>query len=164
MCQFDEPVLFCVVPRFIWDSIKEKHNWEKGFLLSRHNAEDNIVMPEAVLGHQKSQLRRVHLSCFISPWLTHTCILSVNHTFLLFFVFNTPKYLTQEVSPIMVGLRQDKQACQVPAERDSPFCNRAGVLNPTPGLLFILPVWAASGIGRKEHRENNIIVWEPAQR
>lgn len=139
-CQFDEPVLFCVVLRFMWESAKEKHGREKGFLLSRHNAEDNIVMPEAVLGRQRSQLRRVHLSCFVSPCLTPTCVLSVNHMFLLCFVLNTPKYLTQEVSPIMVGSRQDKQACRVPAERESPFCNRAGVPNPTPGLLFILPV------------------------
>jgi len=39
---------------------------EKQALLQWHNSEDNVVMPEAVLGHWKELARMGQLSCSIS--------------------------------------------------------------------------------------------------
>lgn len=111
MCQFDEPVLFCVVSGFIWDSLKEEQDWEKGFLLSRQKTEVDVFMPEAVLGRQeKSAEERPAVMFHFSLPYAYTCFICELRV-LLSLVFNTPKYLTQEVSPTTVGLRQNKQAC-----------------------------------------------------
>lgn len=93
MCQFDELVFFCVVPRFIRDSLREEHDGEKGFLLCRHNTGDNVVMPQAVLGHQKKSAKErlavmFHFS-LPSPSVCLICELCV----LLSFVLNMPQVL-----------------------------------------------------------------------
>lgn len=75
MCQFDELVLFCVVPRFIWDSLKEDRDGKGSFSLYRHNMEDNVVLPEAVLGHQeKSAKERLPVMFHFPPAYPSLCV------------------------------------------------------------------------------------------
>lgn len=103
-CRFDELVLFWVAPIFLWDSLKEEGVGEKGFLLYRHNAEDNVVVPEAVLGHQEESAkeRPAVMFRFSLPYLCVCFICGL--CILLSLVLNTPPIL----NPIIVGLRQDK--------------------------------------------------------
>lgn len=103
-CRFDELVFFYVAPRFLWDSRKEEGVGEKGFLLCRHNREDNVVVPEAVLRHQEQSAkeRPAVMFRFSLPYLCVCFICEL--CILLSFVLNTPPIL----NPIMVGLRQDK--------------------------------------------------------
>lgn len=80
-------------------------------MLSRHNTEDNVVMPEAALGHQgkSAKGRPAVMFHFFLPY-PYMCLICEPRV-LLSFVFYCPTYLPQEVSPTMVGLRQDKEAC-----------------------------------------------------
>ena len=127
MCQFDELVLFCVVLRFMWDSLKVEHDWERGILLLRQNSEDNAVMPEAILGHQEKSSKESSPVVFhFFPEDPAVCFICELCVLLSFVLTISPKHLTQEVSQILVSLRQDKQACNIPVERDASFCPGAG--------------------------------------
>lgn len=123
MCQFDELVLFSVALRFIWDSLKEEHDWEKGILLLRQNSEDNAVMPEAILGRQeKSAKERSPVVFHFFPAYPAVCFICELCVLLPFVLTIPSKHLAQEVSQILVSLRQDKQACKIPVQRDASFC------------------------------------------
>ena len=127
MCQFDELVLFCVVLRFIWGSLKEEHDWEQGILLLRQNTEGNAVMPEAILGHQeKSAKERSPVMFHFFPVYPAACFICELCVLLSFVLTIPPKHLTLEVSQILVSLRQDKHACKIPVQRDVSFCLGAG--------------------------------------
>lgn len=52
-----------------------------GFLLYLRNMEDNVVMPQAVLGHQKKLAKERLTVMFHFSLPSPMCVLSVSHVF-----------------------------------------------------------------------------------